>query len=63
MGDDELGGVLDGDEPLMRRDRRNQRLGQSGLARTGRPRNQDIAAGPHRKLEELAPGAGFFQGE
>src|SRR6202171_3075943 len=63
MRDDQLGGVLDSDQTLMRRDRRNQRLGQGGLARAGCPGNEDIAAGPHSELEEVAPGARFFQGE
>ena len=63
MRNGEFGGILDRDQPLMCRDRRNQRLGQRGLSRAGRTRDDDVAPGPHRKLEKLAPGAGFFQGQ
>src|SRR5438132_13234717 len=44
MRNDEFGSILDRDQSLVRRDRRNQRLGQRGLARAGRAGDDDVAA-------------------
>ena len=63
MGDDKLGGVLNGDKPLMRWNCSDQRLGQGGFAGAGRSRNENVAASSHGQIEELAPCAGFLEGK
>ncbi len=49
----QLGGVLAGDDALVRLDEARQAVEQRGLARAGAARDHDVAADPADDLEEL----------
>jgi hypothetical protein len=48
----ELFGFLDGDDPLPWRDLAGNRVQGGGLARPGPPRDEQVEAGPHRRLQQ-----------
>ena len=50
----QLGGVLDGDDPLVRADELGQRVERRRLARAGAAADEHVAARPDRALEQVA---------
>ena len=48
----ELGGILDGDDPVVERDESGDHVEDRGLAGAGPPGDEDVQLGPHAGLEE-----------
>ena len=55
----ELGGVLDGDDPLLFGDEAREDVEQGGLSRSGSSRDQDVESRPDRRLQ----GQGHLRGD
>jgi hypothetical protein len=49
----QLGRILDGDDPLVRRDERREQVEQRRLAGAGAAGDQDVGARPHTRAQEI----------